>query len=144
MGMIYRDAHQARLYAVKTRKIRAVAVAEIFMNAYSGMMLIPISDINLSTPAVYILNARARACFYRGGSPEEEDGEFLSSAERGPAPSCEPSSGFSSYLTRVIYVNATKSLTIFTCILSYGLCAPGEIQVHGMWMMVAVNSPRRL
>lgn len=28
------------------------------------------------------------------------------------APSWEPSSWFSSYLTRIIYVNATKSLTI--------------------------------
>lgn len=46
----YRDA---LVRSVKTRKIRAVAVAEIFMKAYSGMMLIPISDINLDARGIH-------------------------------------------------------------------------------------------
>lgn len=84
---------------------------EIFTKAYSEMILIPIFDINLDARGINIYS-KAVWLFYRW--LQEGEREFLSSAEpmARTAPSWEPSSWFSSYLTRIIYVNATKSLTI--------------------------------
>lgn len=72
-----------------------------------------ILSVNRDTYSFNIYNGQGVRPFY--WTLQEGEHEFLFSvrgADARTAPSWEPSSSFSSYLSWVIYVNATKSLTI--------------------------------